>query len=105
VDHPATIVPNPSVPETTVTTNYQGNSGLNVIRGPGTNNVDLGVHKNFRVTEQVQVQFRMEAFNAFNHTNLKGPVDAYTFTNTASGSQITNAGEKRDIQFALKIIF
>ena len=104
-DHRATIVANPDVPGTTVTTNYQGNSGLNVIMGPGTNNVDLGIHKNFRATERIQIQFRMEAFNAFNHTNLKGPVDAYTFTNTASGSQITNAGEKRDIQFALKILF
>jgi hypothetical protein len=59
-----------------------GSSGMgrNMFVGPGYWNVDLGVGKRFDVTERVNLQFRMEAFNAFNHPNFDTPV------NSTSGS-------------------
>ncbi len=47
-----------------------GTLGRGAVRGPGYWNTDLSLGKNFRVTERVQFQIRMDAFNALNHTNL-----------------------------------
>jgi Carboxypeptidase regulatory-like domain len=44
-----------------------GNAGIGTCLGPGTRNVDFSLHKNFKVTERVKAQFRMEFFNLFNH--------------------------------------
>ena len=44
-----------------------GNTGIGTCLGPGTRNVDFSLHKNFRITERVKAQFRMEFFNLFNH--------------------------------------
>ena len=50
-----------------------GNQGRNMFRGPGLAVIDLGLHKNFRITERVNTQFRFETFNALNRVNLNGP--------------------------------
>jgi len=63
-----------------------GNSGRNMLRGPGISNFDLGLGKDFRFTERASFQFRLEAFNAFNHTQ-------YGFdpsTSTGIGSAVGN---------------
>jgi hypothetical protein len=44
-----------------------GNAGAGLCLGPGTNNVDLGVDKNFKISERIKMQFRLEFFNLFNH--------------------------------------
>ena len=44
-----------------------GNSGRDILRGPGINNWDMGIGKDFNFTERVAFQFRAEAFNVFNH--------------------------------------
>jgi outer membrane receptor protein involved in Fe transport len=65
-----------------------GNLGHGAVLGPGYWNLDLSLGKNFRVVEKVQLQVRMDAFNALNHTNLSGfSTDASSssfgrFTNT-----------------------
>ena len=79
-----------------------GNSGRNIIDGPGIVNVDFGLHKQFEITERSRLQFRVEFFNAFNHPNLGPPGvgvgdDAGIITSTAIN--------QRQIQFALKYIF
>lgn len=50
-----------------------GNSGRNILLGPGFASVDLAVFKAFRVSERVSLQVRWEALNAFNRTNLNNP--------------------------------
>ena len=45
-----------------------GTSGRNILLDPGINNWDLGLGKNFAMGERVNFQLRVEAFNAFNHT-------------------------------------
>jgi hypothetical protein len=47
-----------------------GNAGRNSIQQPGLNNWDMGVFKNFRITERVNTQFRWESFNTWNHTQF-----------------------------------
>ena len=84
--------------------NIQGNSPPNVMRGPGSNNWDIGVEKNHKLWDRANVQFRGEFFNAANHLNLQAPSGNYFF-NTASGAQITRAASKRDIQLALRLSF
>jgi hypothetical protein len=49
-----------------------GNASLGNCYGPGENNWDIGVHKDFKVSERLNVQFRLEFFNAFNKTQFEG---------------------------------
>jgi hypothetical protein len=81
-----------------------GDSTDNVIFGPGINNMDLGVHKMFKITERATLEFRMEGFNAFNHPQYEAP-NTMTLINTAAGAEITNAYPEREVQFALKLLF
>jgi hypothetical protein len=59
---------------TRTTGTTQGNLGRNVISGFGMNQMDLALRREFRVTENTRLQFRVEAFNAFNHPNFAEPV-------------------------------
>jgi hypothetical protein len=79
-----------------------GNSGRGVVLGPGYSQFDLSLFKNLKFTERVNSQFRLEAFNAFNHTN-------FTTLNTTFGSstfgQVTGARDPRIVQLAMKVSF
>ena len=50
-----------------------GNCAPRAFHGPGLQNVDLSLFKDFPVTERFRVQFRAEFFNAFNHANFNNP--------------------------------
>ena len=50
-----------------------GNAPVGDCLGPPTRTVDFSVSKNFHVTERVQMQFRMDAFNLFNHPQWGDP--------------------------------
>jgi hypothetical protein len=50
-----------------------GNSPRNFLYGPGYWTVDLGLSRDFNLTERVRLRFRAEATNAFNHVNLGQP--------------------------------
>jgi hypothetical protein len=47
-----------------------GNIATGLVRGPGYWNADLSVGKAFPIVERVRLELRLDAFNAFNHTNL-----------------------------------
>lgn len=49
-----------------------GDSGRNSLYTPWTTNFDMGIFKNFPVKERTSIQFRAEAFNIFNHTQVTG---------------------------------
>ena len=57
-----------------------GDLGRNTERGPGVNNLDLALFKNFSLTNGVRLQFRLESFNALNHTQFQN-----VSTNLAGG--------------------
>jgi hypothetical protein len=48
-----------------------GDSGKGICQGPGIGNWDLAFYKNFQPMERLKIQFRLEFFNAFNHTQLR----------------------------------
>jgi hypothetical protein len=83
-----------------------GNSGRNSVRGPGINNVDLSIFKNFKFSERTNLQFRTEFFNAFNHTQfiISGNSNS-AFGFTGNFGQVTQTRDPRIIQFALKLSF
>jgi hypothetical protein len=75
------------------------------IRGRDTNNIDLALIKNTRITEGKNVQFRAEALNAFNHPGFPAPVltpTSVTFGQIVASNQ---AGYPRRLQLSLKYIF
>jgi hypothetical protein len=83
-----------------------GDSGRNSIRGPGINNVDLSIFKNFKFNERSALEPRTEFFNAFNHTQfLLSGNSSIVFGFTGSFGQLTQARDPRIIQFALKLSF
>ena len=53
---------------------HVGNAGIGTCLGPGNNNVDFGVDKNFKITERIKAQFRFEFFNIFNHPSYSAPL-------------------------------
>jgi hypothetical protein len=79
-----------------------GNSGRNILRADGFHNWDLVLTKNTILTERYQVQFRVEAFNAFNHPNFGTPNN---IVNVAAGGRVLPATDPRIVQFGLKLLF
>jgi hypothetical protein len=79
-----------------------GNSGRNILRGPGRNDFDLSVGRTFKISESKTVEFRSEFFNAFNHAQFFNPDHSGGDGNFA---QITQARDPRIMQFALKFYF
>jgi hypothetical protein len=91
-----------------------GNAGRNTVRGPAFFQTDLGLHKQFPLfSETTKLEFRVEAFNLFNHSNFAAPnTNASNITRDASGNAIggafgtlQSAFPAREIQFALKLYF
>ena len=104
-----------------------GSASRNPARSPVFNETDLDVNKRFNTPiESLKIEFRAEAYNVFNHTNLYLPssISGTQGTTTAtlstgatpalgqitggvptSGGQISSTFEPRILQFALKIIY
>ncbi len=80
-----------------------GNTGRNILIGPGVNNLDFGLFKNLQVGETKALQFRWELFNAFNHANFGFP--AATVNVPATAGRISGASAGRQMQFGLKFAF
>jgi hypothetical protein len=78
-----------------------GTLGRNTFEGPGFANVDLGVAKNFRITERLTTTLRAEAFNVLNRVNLSPPNSS--LSNGANFMRITGASEPRILQLALRM--
>jgi hypothetical protein len=92
------------------TTPQLGNLGKNTLYGPGTNNWDLSVYKNFKFGERVTSSLRLETYNTFNHTQFGGLNTTLQFDPT--GKMINTAFDTpnsarppRRMQLALRIIF
>jgi hypothetical protein len=88
--------PNPST-----NTSRPGNEKRGVIQGPGFATADLGVYRNFRIVERLNFQFRAEAFNATNHTN----VQTVTTSEGTTFGEVTGYRDARIMQFAGKFTF
>jgi hypothetical protein len=102
---------------TPVAENRQGTLGRNVIPGFGLTQVDLSIGRKFSITERLNVQFRADAFNLFNHPNFANP-SAYLSggpslllseetLNTGLGglNPIFQQGGPRSLQLSLRLAF
>ncbi len=96
--------------------------GRNSYIGPGYWNMDLNFYKNFKLTERFTMQFRGEFYNIFNHHNLyisglnldaaglatvDGNPDHWIQAEKGGvyGYEPSSVDERRNIQFALKLLF
>jgi hypothetical protein len=79
-----------------------GNAGRNILRGPGFQNVNASLVKNTSLNERLNLQFRAEAFNLFNHPNLNLPDN---FLGSPTFGRISSARDPRHIQFGVKLLF
>lgn len=87
---------------------FYGNAGRNILIGPALQTLDISLIKNTRITEDVNLQFRAEAFNVLNRPNFGVPLTTVFDGRGAVGSagRITDTvTTARQIQFGLKIIF
>jgi hypothetical protein len=88
-----------------------GNAPRDVFRGPGHNNWDLSITKNFPVfSEDRQFQFRTEFYNAFNHTQFSGLDSTARFDPqgaqvNARFGQVISARSPRVVQLSLRFTF
>jgi hypothetical protein len=95
---------------------YFGNLGRDEIFGPGFWDYDFSFSKNFQLRERLQLQFRSEFFNIFNHPNFALPTNVITpgsspagaITQTpdvAQGNPGLGGGGPRVVQFGLRLQF
>jgi len=80
-----------------------GNSGRNILRGPGLFNTDIAVQRRFAITGQTAIELRWEVFNLFNATELGLP--EANISNNAVATITRLAGDPRVMQFALRVVF
>ncbi|HMV48876.1 MAG TPA: TonB-dependent receptor [Blastocatellia bacterium] len=95
---------------TDITKTGFGTSLRNNFRRPRVWNADLSLFKQFRVTERIQPEFRVEASNFFNHTNWGAPITTFTAANflqfvPANAESGTNSPGARRIQMGLRVQF
>lgn len=85
-----------------------GDSGRNILEGPGTKNVDFSVFKTVALREGASLQLRSEFFNLFNTPQFNNPnatVGPGFGTISSAGSPTTLQRVSREIQLAAKIVF
>ena len=82
-----------------------GNAKRRNFYGPGIENFDMTLQKNVRLTEGRSLQFRAEAFNAFNHAQFYGPAAVDGQREDPSFGRIESAAAPRLMQMALKFTF
>jgi hypothetical protein len=79
-----------------------GNSGRNILDGPGSTAINLALSKWFQIGERAKAQFRWETFNTTNHSNLNLP--AINIDKSNAGT-ITKAKAARVIQLGVRVQF
>jgi hypothetical protein len=87
-----------------------GNTGRNSVYGPGRDNWNISLFKNFVFSESrgSNLQFRAEFFNVWNHTQFGGSAQnggISTNLNSSNFGAVTSANDPRIIQLALKLYF
>jgi hypothetical protein len=98
----------------------QGNLGRNVLRGYRLWQDNFAIHRQFNLTEKLNLQFRAECFNLFNHPNFADPFSFWPLTSPLFGlstetlaaasslngqNAIYGVGGPRSWQFGLKLTF
>ena len=98
-----------------------GTAPRNLLRGPGTWQLDFGAAKTVPLTERARLELRAEFYNIFNHPQLGQPQSTFNPSNTSGFGSIINtvnlntaivspitpvgSGTPREMQFALRFDF
>ena len=91
-----------------------GNTGRNFLTGPGVNQWDVSLFKNFNMTESMRLQLRLETFNTFNHTQFSGvnteisaaaPGLPVTSATIGTAGQVNSTRDPRTVQIGAKFYF
>jgi hypothetical protein len=82
-----------------------GNASRRFFYGPGISNFDMTLTKLLRITESKSLEFRLEVFNAFNHSQFYGPASVDGEVNDPHFGQIVSAAAPRLVQLATKFTF
>jgi TonB-dependent receptor-like protein len=80
-----------------------GNSGRNILRGPGWQSADMSLQRRFKIKNSAGATIRWDVFNLFNHTNFGLPDP--NVSNTTRATITTLSGDPRLMQFALRLDF
>jgi hypothetical protein len=97
----------------------QGTLGRNTLRGFPLTQLDMSLRRQFNLTERTRIQFRVDAFNIFNHPNFADPISVLNDPNFGRSTQMLGrslhggfgfsplyqVGGPRSLQFALKLQF
>ena len=73
--------------------------------GPGMDNYDMALLKNVRLTELKSLQFRVEAFNVFNHAQFFGPQAVDGNIDSSTFGDVLSAAPPRLLQLGAKFFF
>jgi hypothetical protein len=79
-----------------------GTAARNLMTGPGSKNVDMGIFRNLKFNERMTLQVRGEFTNVFNLVNLSNPNAAL---NAAAFGTIRSAATMRQVQLGLRLTF
>ena len=79
-----------------------GNSAMNPFYGPGLVNLDSALAKAFPIRERLNFQFRLDAYNTFNHVNWGSPNGVW---GSPSFGNITTAGPMRTFEVTCRLAF
>ena len=91
-----------------------GTARRRFFNGPGTNNWDMALLKDTKLTERMTLQFRAELYNIFNHAQFSGvngnfssglPIIANGVNTGGTFGMVTAAAPPRIGQFSLKLLF
>ena len=82
--------------------NSFGNAGRNIVTGAGLADFDFSVQKEEQVYDRARLQFRFDVYNSLNHANFNLPGRIF---GAANFGVITSAGDAREMQAAVKMIF
>jgi hypothetical protein len=97
------------LPSSKMTPGQFGNSGRNILIGPGFQVWNISIIKNTPFAEKRSLQFRAESFNTLNHPNFTGINTTVNFDASGNPTQnfgaVTGAGPGRVLSFGLKLLF
>jgi hypothetical protein len=79
-----------------------GTAGRNVVTGPALIDLDISLQKEVSFYERLKLQFRLDAYKSLSRANFNRPGRIF---GAANFGVITSAGDPREIQWALKLIF
>lgn len=89
-------------PKYAIIPGVDGNGARNLMAGPGSKNVDMGIFRNLKFTERITLQLRGEFTNVFNLVNLSNPNGTQ---NAAAFGTIRSAAAMRQVQVGMRLTF